>query len=105
MKPSTLIVYAQIPERTDFYVVPNEVITAEQAELLELAHGMLVNGDEMNPGMDFLMNAVCDAPEHCSPESPPQWRCVWAKFKREVAPLYPLTDVQVTRIVYSGFIL
>lgn len=107
MKPEsyTLLVYNQIPDYLDFYLIPNKEITGHQLILLIEAHDKLVNSDDVNSGMEFLMAALCEKEENCNPDVPKEWHCVWNKYK-VTNPLHlsSLTGT-ISRVIKSGFIL
>lgn len=106
----TLLVYSNIPEDTNLYLIPNSDITDEQLSFLKEAHNKLVNGDDNNTGMEFLMAALTkeNNRQYFDESIPEEWRCVWTKHEvnKEVYlnPTNLLGGV-ITQVFVSGFIL
>ena len=101
-KTYTLLSWASIPEENDFYVIPDEEITETQRTLLAKAHNRLINNDDMNEGMDFLNNALCEEKKHCGDDVPDVWKCCWAKYKHDMSN--PVV-CRISHAYFSGFIL
>jgi hypothetical protein len=53
IKMSALLIFNNIPENVDFYILPDHVHEKYKHFLVE-AHGKLLNCHEMNKGMGFL---------------------------------------------------
>lgn len=99
---NTLVVYNECPEAVRFFVIPNDKLTPEHIEFLEQAQGKMINADEMNPGMEFIMSAVSKNPEHCDPSLPEAHRCVFHPYSQDSSK--PIT-APITRVYYTGFAL
>lgn len=101
----TLLVYSNLPEDVHLYLIPNDKVTMEHLLLLMEANDKLVNNDDMNPGMEFLMAALTVEAKNCNPDVPKEWHCIWNEYKvTDMLPLSNLTGT-ITRVFKSGFIL
>ena len=101
----TLIVYESRPEEVELYLVPNEIITARMRELLSLAHGTMMNGDEENDGQHFLNMALLD-PDYKSDDENElfhEFSSIFHPYKQEYGAEISLDDVRITNIYQSGF--
>lgn len=106
MLKTTLLVYVRVPEKFDFYLIPNEDIQKNNwLSLMKEAHNKFANTDDFNDGMAFLNEAVSlESKENdiCFVSDRPEWRCCFAKYK--VADDVMLDYMHITRVVFSGFI-
>lgn len=102
----TLLVYSNLPEDVHLYLIPNDEITTEHLLLLMEANDKLVNNDDLNPGMEFLMAALTVEAKDCNPDVPKEWHCIWNKYKVGKVPLVDSNlHAPITRVFKSGFIL
>ena len=62
---NTLIIWESVPENIEVVIVPNEVLTDEQHQLILQAHGNFINGEgwENNDGLEFLNIALAEKTE------------------------------------------
>ena len=105
-RPSTLLIWEQIPETTDLFLIPNDDIERNGwRKRLEEAHGLFLNSDESNEGLDFLNLAVLDEDSRYveSKEHLNQYMCLFNKYKQNT--IRPLTNVEITHVYRSGFML
>lgn len=104
----TLLIYSNIPEDTILYLIPNVFISDEHLAFLQEAHDKVVNSDEMNTGMQFLMAALATESQNCDQSVPKEWHCIWARYR--VDKDVPLDTVNlnggvINRVFTSGFYL
>ena len=98
----SLLVFESIPEKTDFYLIPNTVADPIR-NFLEAAHNKFINADEMNDGLLFLNAAL-------STEDPETWNEEFRKYVGmltacKVDNTKPITGVNITAVYLSGFVL
>lgn len=127
----TLLIYENVPEETNVYVIPNRVFAEhpDWIELMRMAHGKFINQSnvEYNDGMSFLSAALTSA-EHIDKDDyffdgdaitregnrmKKEWRCVLNQYK--VSNDTPIRDlvsggtvtykVNITEVILSGFIM
>ena len=101
---SVLLIWEEVPESTKLYVIP-EKEAAEYSLYLEMAHNKIINCDEMNDGLTFLLVALAENEESCGK--------VEEKFKPFIGCLrgflvdgkYPLSGMFIQTVYRSGFML
>lgn len=98
---STLLVFSHIPESVEFYIIPNDVADKFRTQF-ELAHNKLINCDEMNEGMHFINHAIIDESYDQKYE---EYTGIFRQYKIDRSNFDLCSDVNVTRIVNSGFVL
>ena len=101
MTTSTLLVFSHIPESVEFYLIPNDVADQYRHQF-ELAHNKLMNCDEMNEGLHFINHAIIDEPYDQKFE---EYTGIFIKYKIDRNNFDLCSDVHVTHIVNSGFVL
>ncbi len=99
----TLIIYSNIPESTDLFLVPSDTISGEELDLLLMADGKYINSDDTNNGMTFLSNALSTKKEYCMDGSPELY-CKYSKFKVKDNPMSG-GGFKISRVIVSGFFL
>lgn len=107
----TLLIYENIPENTNLYLIPNEMLTTQQLDLMKQANGKYANSDEENDDMAFLNAALCDTPEYLA-EDAPDYALDLNRVGVFVQYLVgergvenPIEGVNITRVFMSGFVL
>jgi len=104
----TLLLYWSIPSGIYYYLIPNSVLEGERAfgaqclVYLREAQYKFVNDDDMNEGMQFLMNACSPELEYCDKDAPKAWECAFKPFK--VLDKESVIEAAITRVFTSGFI-
>jgi hypothetical protein len=98
-KPSTLLIWEEVPDTTKLYVIPNEVADKYRS-FLEQAQNKLINNDEMNPGLAFVNTALG---EEVSEEGFEEHLGIFRQY--EVKLDNPLVDQNITTVYHSGFYL
>jgi hypothetical protein len=88
-----LLVYNQIPENLDFYLMPESDLTEEDRKILEAINGEYVNIDEYTQEMKKADNALATKPEYTTKDCEEDWKCRWAKFKTECPITAPISKV------------
>lgn len=120
-KTQTLLVYENVPEETNLYLIPNRVFAEhpDWIEMMRMAHGKFVNqsGVEYNDGMSFLSAALTSS-EHIDNDEyffdgdalsregnrmKKEWRCVLDKYKVAKGDRIQLTNIN--EVILSGFIM
>jgi hypothetical protein len=102
----TLLIYEEVPENTNLYLIPNEVANSYRGHLRE-AHGRYINADQSNDGMQFLSNALGeprDSDEHWKDIAGVLREYKVAKQDKD-GNMPQITGVVVTDVCISGFIL
>jgi hypothetical protein len=105
----TLVIYAQMPESVDMYLIPNKDLEQEDLDTLRLSQNVYVNSTKLSKATmrstTRLIAAFCEKPEHLPEEHPAgdRWACRWAKFK--VDPSEPVLGPNITRVFTTGFVL
>lgn len=122
----TLLIWEEIPENTSLYLIPNNILSEEQAALLKDANGKVINCNDQCDSLDFLNVALVEekykddekywANFSCgggwSTNMLQENKCIFAKYKvgdRESNSLCPrgfaILRPKITDIVMSGFAL
>jgi hypothetical protein len=103
---NTLLVWENVPETTEFYLIPNDLIDQNGwLPLFKEAHGKFINSDDWCPGLEFINAALC-SPEFAHEEESDlakEWLYCLHSFK--VDPKNMLDNVDVSRVVLSGMIM
>lgn len=111
-KEYVLLVWNQIPECTDFYLIPREfLLEGDRSRLLFLqnAHGKL-NGEsklssEEERALQYLSDATASKDEYVEEESEFKDKaCELLKYKTEIDP-GKLIHATIVEVCYSGVIL
>mgnify|MGYP003476348598 FL=1 len=97
----TLLIFENVPESTDLYLIP------KAPAWVELAHGLYINhvdcpkdGPERE-ALNRLNDALAEKPEHCSdPKS--EWACAFRKYR--VKRDKPIVTKGRVRVVRCGFL-
>lgn len=92
MITNTLLIYETNPERTDLYLIPNDVLTNDARRSLIAAQNKLINGEKMNDGMEDILNMLDKENKNG-----------WSKYKRNNDE--PIEDITIDHVYYTGFIL
>lgn len=114
----TLLIWEEVPETTHLFLIPNDVITPAQRELLKQAQGRLINRDDENPGLEFVNAAVTDPKYRQKPEDYTddndirdrpsdqffQDQCIWHQYE---VPIKEDEEIlrPITQVVFTGFML
>ncbi len=106
----TLIVFQEIPEHTNFYLVPNSVLTEEHVRLLEDANNVIVNCDDSNDGTEFLSMALLPKNlEGDAEDSSPFYadRCLFADYRLgdDELPNTDFSEKPITRVISTGWMM
>lgn len=106
--PSTLLIWEQVPESTDLYVIPNDTLDDDAREVLTRAHGYYINGDTpplSGIAINCISAALTDNPDHLPDEHAPgsKWAQRWSTYKQD--PKTPLAGTHITHVVRCGFLL
>ncbi len=99
---SVLLIWEEVPENTVLYVIPNEV-AEEYREFLEMAHGKMINADEMNKGMEFLNVAISG--EDCGKADAWAKQYVGCLKQYKVDHTKPVTAEIISLVYLLGFML
>lgn len=105
----SLLIWEEVPETVHLYLVPDEIITQEQRELLKEAHQNYINarGSENNRGLAFL-NAAFYGGEEGQSGVDGEFESVVGIFKNykvENSPGQPLLGQHITNVYQAGFLL
>lgn len=107
--PVSLLIYDNNPRVWSMYFIPDSVITTEFREYLQSAHGRMVNNDDMNAGMAFLIDALAPAQEYAEN---PAHACIFHPYKYDQAEhkdygfmMKFMLEHTITHIYFSGFFL
>lgn len=104
----TVIVWEQIPEELDVYVVPNSTLLVQERELLAHAHMKYGNMVGLSPDAEIalmaLLAAFCEKAEHLPDEHPEgsTWALRFVKYKQEALEV---DNKIITAIIQTGWIL
>lgn len=99
----TLIIWEEVPEDTKLFLIPNKDISYEHFVFMKMAHGKLINSDEMNDGLKFLNVALAD-PEYCYDEDMKKYAGIFCAY--QVDKSHPvLQNTNISKVYFSGFIL
>jgi hypothetical protein len=104
-----LLVYNFHPEETRYYLIPSiEIMRNEWGDYLRMAHGKMVNVDEVNEGMKFLMAATVkpdlkNDPENFEPDVKEEWKSAFAEYEVSVNDITPANDLVILGVYSSGF--
>jgi hypothetical protein len=107
---TTLLIWEEVPENTKLYLIPNEIVE-KYKEHLDQAHGHMINeeGWDENPGLKVLSAALMGDDEGEVDEGFEEFRGVFTEYLAHDTsagePIKPLTDVNVTAIYFSGFMM
>lgn len=103
MEKHTLLIWNRNPEEIQLFLIPDEVADQYRPFLAE-AHGKMINGSDMNPGLEFL-NIACneglDAGD-CSPEYVQYNGCLTAYRWTQTIHIIA---ANITHVYSSGFFL
>lgn len=104
----TLVIYEQVPESMDVFLVPDSEITDQVREWLSLAHNVIVNGEDApNAGTDFLCSATLNEQyrgRHFSPDGiPAVWECWLRRF--EIPLDGSFSDKHISTFIRSTFLM
>lgn len=105
----TLVIYSELPESVDMYLIPNKDLASEDFDTLRIVQNVYINGDVLTPAQrdahEQLIAAFCVEEQHLPNEHPAGtlWACRWTKFK--VDPSSPILGQIITRVFTTGFIL
>lgn len=102
---ATILIWEDIPEKTRMFVIPEEKIAPIRHYLTE-AHGNYLNCSELNPGLEFVNQAVSEYDCQCGHSD-----SIGLFLPFEVDMKHPL-EYQVgemaefiTHVYHSGFVL
>jgi len=100
----TLLIWEQVPESTDLYLIPNDKLSEEQFEYLHQAQNRFINSDGMNDGMKFLSTALS---HDCAEEGFEKYRGCLREYKWEdnSEPITDRPEISITNVFLSGFVL
>lgn len=107
MQTFTLLVWEEVPEALNFYLIPDDNLDDEDREVLALVQGCYINSTstsaEQDDALDCINAALTENPKFLPPRHPQgsKWACRFKDYKREAGPL----NVCVSAIVKCGFFL
>jgi len=97
----SLLVWEIIPEDTEFYLIPNEVLDSnEYRQYLEQAHFTYINVDEYNEGLKFLNTALASKKDGIAEEGFEEYLGCFTQYKKDNDK--PLKSI-ITTVYLSGF--
>jgi hypothetical protein len=98
----TLLIFENVPESTDLYLIPNA------PEWVALAHGLYINHVDCpsrgpaREALDRLNDALAEKPEHCAtPDG--EWACAFRKYRLKDDK--PIVTKGRVKIVRCGFLM
>lgn len=107
----TLVIWEQVPEQTDLYLIPNSEIDDEMRVIMQGAHNKLINSDD-DVEDALKLNAALSPKDDGRPldeqEYPvdEKYFVYWGRFAQyKVDNKYPVQDTHVTFIYLSGWYL
>jgi hypothetical protein len=101
----TLLVYSNVPEDQYFFIIPDNEMLPYWEEMLSLANGKLVNLDDMNAGMKWLMAATSSKKEYCDADVEEHHHCCLLKYKHEASKEETSLVGPFSKVYVSGYIL
>lgn len=97
----TLIIWQLIPEDCKLYLVPNELISPEHAQLIAEANGKLINADDDCDGLLFLNAAFSE--EQFDEDLQFHEQCgVYVDLEVDALSI---KNVKITSVCLAGFVL
>lgn len=104
---NTLLVWEQLPETSSLYLIPNSEIDEEMRATLALAHGKLINcddlTDEQSEAINRLTNILSVEPEYVDKNyKGTKWDSTWAKYQ---LPDGEPTMTVITHVYKTGWVL
>jgi hypothetical protein len=105
----TLIIFEQVPESTQLYLVPDSEIDEEHRKVLRTAHGNLVNTVDLELEEEDAINCIssilCKTEDHLAEAHPKgsRWAMHWAKYEKQVDE--PLEGLSVSNVYWTGWVL
>lgn len=91
---NVLLVWEENPESVKFFLIKDP--TEFQLKMLNEANNRLVNGEEMNDGMEYLMNALAKEEYKDDSFKDTDWHLCEVKT--------PISS-KINKVFYSGFVL
>lgn len=99
----TLVIWEQVPEQTDLYLIPNSEIDEEMRGILQRAHNKLINADEDVEDALKLNAALSDTKYDVEEQYKPyHGRFAHHKVDKDTGPVI---DTAVTHVYLSGWYL
>lgn len=107
----TILIFNYSPEYMQMYKIPDDQLTATDIEMLEAAHGKMINHDDSTEAMDYVYGATLTE-EDCQ-SIPRSFRTAAGKF----IPFLCYSEIEdsrgkkiemnvcVSRIISMGFML
>jgi hypothetical protein len=108
---NTLLIYETIPDVVAMYAIPSADLSEDQIQWLTEANGRKINLDDINDGMEYLVGALVESPEHAdggwSIKFPGHCPCELVKYRVfTVGPdAAPLVGYHIDRVFWSGFLM
>lgn len=102
MNTFTLLVWELIPEETYLYLIPNEVAD-KYKHYLDQAQNRMVNQDDLNDGMNFLI-AACSQNEDDASEEFKKYTGLFGLYRYTTMSV-PITNQTINKVYFSGFCL
>ena len=100
----TLVIWEQIPETTDLFLIPNSEIDDEMRGIMQRAHGKLINADE--DVEDALKLNAAFSPKNEKYPVDDEYLPYWGRFAQYRAEENgPIQNTHVTHIYMSGWVL
>jgi hypothetical protein len=96
-----LLIWQLVPEEVKLYMIPSH-IGEEYTSYLEQAHGKLINGNEMNPGLQFLNTALSEE-KGFAEAGFEKYEGIFVEYEADTKE--PISHNRITRVYLSGFIL
>lgn len=97
----SLLIWETVPEETDLYLIPNDVITDGLRNVLEGAHHKFINQDDDVDNTNKVSVALTNNPEYAS-EQYKQYLGLFVDYK--VIDSKPVS-ANITNVYLTGFIL
>jgi hypothetical protein len=97
----TLIIWQEIPENCKLYLVPNELITPEHAQLIAEANGKIINADDDCDGLLFLNAAISEVQF----DEDLQFHEQCGLYVNLEVDALSIKNVKITSVCLTGFLL
>ncbi len=105
-----LIVYENIPETSEFFLIPASELSKQDLGFLRQCVGKYINSTDMSPTTMAVCNRVAGwlaPPKYSSSfeDCPSYERSRYFKFKVEAEDLAGATDKHIASVIVTGFLM
>lgn len=111
---STMIIWEEVPENTKLYVIPNDMISDSDREVIQKCQGHYINFNNYDESVNEALNCLCNAlspidkPGYLAPDHL-DWACRYSMYMmcgndRE-SNYKPIEGVNITHVYLCGFIM